>query len=150
MESRRRAVRHPAGWRGAVLIEDELGIVEWRECVVLDTSMLGIGITFHDHRTTELVGLSVSVEVPAEAKSISVRLEGVVKNALGLRFGIVRAGIEFSNMTPAESAIAAVLGALTEVEARAIVETSAPAERPCTGSPSPSPRRDSNRPARSG
>jgi hypothetical protein len=97
-----------------------------------------------------LVGLSVSVEVPADANSISVLLEGVVKNALGLRFGVVRAGIEFSNMTPAESAIAAVLGALTEVEARAIVETSAPAERPCTGSPSPSPRRDSNRPARSG
>jgi hypothetical protein len=118
-----------------VLIEDELGIVEWRECRVIDTSMLGVGITFHDHRTTELIGLSVSVEFPADADSVSVRLEGVIRNAIGVRFGIVRAGIELSGLTPAECAIAAVLGALTEVAPTAVMDSVAPLPRHTPSSP---------------
>lgn len=114
MEYRREVPRHPVELRGAVLLEDELATVGWRECAVYDLSTRGVGITFHDHRRDALVGLSVAIEFPAFSDSLSVRLEGTIRHASPAGGAIVRVGIEFDRLSPVERAIAAVLGVLTE------------------------------------
>ncbi len=118
MDSRRPVPRHRAGWPGAVLIEDDLAGVGWRECTVLDISIRGVGIAVRDGPPSSLVvGHSVSIELPADCPSVSVRLKGVIKNALRVPSRGVRIGIEFARLSAAERAIATVLGALTELDA---------------------------------
>jgi hypothetical protein len=117
MDSRRPVPRHRAGWPGAVLIEDERAGVGWQECTVLDISVRGVGIAVRDGPPSSLVGHSVSIELPADCPSVSVRLKGVIKNALRVPSRGVRIGIEFARLSAAERAIATVLGALTELDA---------------------------------
>jgi hypothetical protein len=56
----------------------------------------------------------MTVEVPAVSDSVAFRLGGVVKNTVVLRGVIVRVGVEFAGLSPAELAIAQALGSLTE------------------------------------
>jgi hypothetical protein len=114
MELRDVASRRHAGWRGALLIDDELSGVGWRACLVLDVSKQGIGLRFRDHRSSSLIGRNVSVEFPADGYSVTVRLDGVIRNAQRLANSVVRVGVEFSKLSAAEQAIATVLSALTE------------------------------------
>jgi hypothetical protein len=120
MDSRRRLPRQQAGWTGVCLIENELSTVGWRECHVLDISVLGIGVTLVDHRVDALVGQNIAVEFPAASDAVSVRLGGVIKNARRIEHPLellVRVGIEFGgNLSVTELAITTVLGALTEVD----------------------------------
>jgi hypothetical protein len=76
--------------------------------------MLGLAVTFRHRRPSELFGRCLSVEVPASADSLSIRLEGRMKNAHTTDASTVRVGVEFIGLTPEEHAIAVVLGALTE------------------------------------
>ena len=117
METRRRAPRQKAGWTGICLIEDELPVTAWRECDVIDISMLGLGLTVVEHRVDELVGQKISVEFPAVSDSVSVCLDGIIRNARRMDDGLlVRVGIEFIEMSTVEQAIATVLGALIEID----------------------------------
>ncbi|HEY6426453.1 MAG TPA: PilZ domain-containing protein [Acidimicrobiales bacterium] len=117
MELRELAPRHHAGgWRGALLIDDELSNVGWRACLVLDISKVGTGLKFRDHRTTSLIGHNVSVEFPADGYSVTVRLDGVIRNALRLTYSVVRVGVEFTKLSSSEQAVATVLSALTDLE----------------------------------
>ena len=118
MDSYRRVPRQAAGWTGTCLIEEETGAAEWRDCWVLDISMLGLGIAFDHRRPSELTGRGISVQFPAVSDQVSVRLEGQIKNIDVMRLGLVQAGIEFIGLSQEEQAIATVLGALTEVEER--------------------------------
>ena len=115
-EGRRRVPRQKAGWRGLFLLEDEAPVTAWRDCEVLDISMLGIGLTIVDLRDNELVGRNICVEFPAVADSVSVRLDGIIRNARRVDDLLVRVGIEFIGMSTVEQAIATVLGALMEVD----------------------------------
>jgi hypothetical protein len=113
MEQRRRVPRQSSGWKGSCLIEGESTTVGWRDCKVVDISMLGLGVMFRHRRPSELIGRCISVEVPASADSLSIRLEGQVKNAAMTRSGTVRVGVEFVGLTQEELALAIALGALT-------------------------------------
>lgn len=116
MDTRRRIPRQAAGWTGSCLIDEDRGAAQWRDCWVLDISMLGLGVAFDHRRPFELVGRDVSVEFPAVGDLVSVRLEGKIKNIEVMRLGLVQAGIEFVGLSEEEQAIATVLGALTEIE----------------------------------
>jgi hypothetical protein len=116
MDTRRRIPRQAAGWTGTCLIEADVPVAHWRDCWVLDISMLGLGIAFDHRRPFELVDREIAVEFPAVGDLVSVRLEGRIKNIEVMRLGLVQAGIEFVGLSEEEQAIATVLGALTEIE----------------------------------
>jgi hypothetical protein len=127
----RRVPRQIIGWKGRCLVEGESIAVGWRDCRVLDISMLGLGITLIHRQPSDLVGRGISVEVPATADSICIRLEGEIKNAIvsGGSGSTARVGVEFVGLTDVELAIATVLGALSHPDrdstpSRALLEES--------------------------
>jgi PilZ domain len=117
MRPRRRVPRQSADVRAICLLEGEDATVGWRECRILDISTLGIGITFRHRRLSELSGRKVSVEVPSASESVSVRLEGQIKNAQMIQPGLVRVGIELVAPSTSEQALGTVLSALSEADA---------------------------------
>lgn len=105
MENRRRATRHMAGWNGFCHIEDE-GATGWRDCRVVDISMLGVGIRMQHFRPSELIGRRISIELPVVGDSINIRLEGVVKQAARTTLrAMVHIGIEFDGLSSTERSI---------------------------------------------
>jgi PilZ domain len=122
MENRRRVPRRSTGWFGICHIEGE-SVPGWRDCRVIDISMLGLGIRLHHFWPSELVGRHISVEAPAVGESLNVRLEGVIKNAWPTSGGVVRVGIEFDGLSESEVAVATVLSTLIDRD----VGTSSPA-----------------------
>jgi hypothetical protein len=111
MEHRRRVPRRSAGWFGVCHIEGETD-TEWRDCMVADISILGLGISLHHFWPSELVGRHITVEAPAVGDSINVRLEGVIRNADRTAGGVVRVGIEFDGLSDSELAVADLLNSL--------------------------------------
>jgi PilZ domain len=105
---RRRVPRQPAGWDGLCHIEGELAN-HWRECRVIDISMLGLGISFKHSSPSALVGCRISVDVPAIGDSVSIRLEGEITNATPTFQGrIARVGIELDEPSDSEPGAATV------------------------------------------
>jgi|HubBroStandDraft_6_1064221.scaffolds.fasta_scaffold362730_3 hypothetical protein len=114
MENRRRAVRHMAGWNGFCHVEGE-GASGWRDCRVVDISMLGVGIRMQYLRASELVGRRVSIELPAVGDSINIRLEGVVKRIAKTTLrATVHIGIEFDRLSNTERSILEALSCAGE------------------------------------
>jgi hypothetical protein len=113
MERRRMIPRRSAGWYGVCHIEGETD-PKWRDCLVADISIFGLGISLHHFWPSELVGRHISVEAPASGASVNVRLEGVIRNADRVSGGVVRVGIEFDALTESELAVAGVLSTLID------------------------------------
>ena len=114
MENRRRAHRQPAGWAASYrLAGDPVGA--WRDCRVVDISMLGVGITFDHPNPPELSGRLISVNLPGDGSCVNVRLEGEIKNATGTMSRDLRVGIEFIGLSETEQAITAVLSVMSDV-----------------------------------
>ena len=108
MGNRRRVPRQTACWSGFCHVEGE-SASGWRDCRIIDISMLGFGIRMQHSRPSDLVGRRVSVEVPAVGDSINVRFEGEVKNVSRSTLRSVRIGIEFVHLSNTERAILEVL-----------------------------------------
>ncbi len=105
MQNRRRVARHHAGWNGFLHVEGE-SAAGWRDCRVVDISMLGVGIKMQHLRPSELVGRRVAVELPAVGDSINLRLEGQVKHVMRTTLRTtVRIGIEFDRLSNTERSI---------------------------------------------
>ena len=109
MKQRRRVSRQPASWEGNCHIEGE-SPTKPRACRVIDISMLGLGMTLEHSSPSELLGRRIFVDVPAVSDSVSIRLEGVVSNAVPMLEGVVRVGIAFDGLAESEQGIAAVHG----------------------------------------
>ncbi len=109
---RRRVPRQSAAWEGICSIEGDSPFGS-RECRVVDISMLGLGITLHHDSPSRLVGRRISVDVPAAAESVRIRLEGEIKNAGPTRNGAIRVGIEFDGTAGSEPEEHTQLGART-------------------------------------
>jgi hypothetical protein len=113
-EFRRRVPRiATTSWSGRYIIEDDPGS-EWRECRVLDISVLGVGLELFpidsDHDTGRLVGHRLVIQVQAPVgESISVRLVGTVKNIGNGAQGGIRTGLEFVGLSETEQAIVRVI-----------------------------------------
>lgn len=114
MENRRRTDRLPAGWAGSCKLAGE-SAAGWRECRVVDISKFGLGITFDYSEPSELSGRHISVNLPGDASSINVRLEGEIKNAVATSGEAVRVGIEFAGLSETERAISTVLSGINEM-----------------------------------
>jgi hypothetical protein len=99
MQFRRRVPRQPTGWDGICHIEGE-SADDWRECRVVDISMLGIGITLNSPSPCQSVGRHILVDVPAG--EVSIRLEGKITNSNLFRKGTARVGIEFDLSSESE------------------------------------------------
>jgi hypothetical protein len=113
MDHRRREPRQPAGWRGLCLIEGDSAF-GWRECRVIDISILGLGMTLQYPRPSELVGRSLSVEVPALGDAVKNRFEGHIRNAAApIIGGPIRVGVEFAGLSPAERAMISLWSTLS-------------------------------------
>jgi len=80
---------------------------------VIDISMFGLGITFDYPQPSDLPGRLISVNLPGDASSINVRLEGEIKNATPTLHRSVRVGIDFIGLSETERAITAVLSAMS-------------------------------------
>lgn len=114
MTDRRRVDRKPAGWFASCRLAGEPATA-WRDCRVVDISMLGLGITYDHPETSELVGRLISVNLPEEGCSVNVRLEGEIRNAAPTVGGGIRVGIEFLPLSEAERAVTAVLSVMSDV-----------------------------------
>lgn len=110
MKHRRRVPRQPASWEGICHVEGEPSAGR-RSCRVIDISMLGLGMTLEHSSPNELLGRRISVDVPAVSDSVSIRLEGVVNNAVRMPEGVVRVGIAFDGLSESEPGTGGVQGA---------------------------------------
>jgi len=91
---RRHALRQTASWEGSYLVEGDPE-TNWRECRIIDISMLGLGLIL-DHATPDaLVGRAISVEVAVIDNSVNFRLAGTITHAAPTLRGAVRIGVEF-------------------------------------------------------
>jgi hypothetical protein len=77
--------------------------------------MLGLGITLHYPGLTQLVGLGLSVEVPALDETVKIRFEGNIKNVVTpVAGGVVRVGIEFPEHSGAIQPMTAVVSLMSK------------------------------------
>jgi hypothetical protein len=107
MKHRRRVPRQAACWDGTCHIEGE-SAEGHRPCLVIDISMLGLGMTLEHSSPTDIVGRRISVDVPAVGDSVSLRLEGVINNAVPTLQGAVRVGIAFEGLLESQPGTAEV------------------------------------------
>jgi PilZ domain len=114
MENRRREHRRPAGWAASYRLADD-PVGTWRDCRVVDISMLGLGITFDHPNPSELSGRLISVSLPGDGSCVNVRLDGEIKNAIATMGRDLRVGIEFIGLSETEQAITAVLSVMSDV-----------------------------------
>jgi hypothetical protein len=114
VENRRRIHRQPIGWAASYRLAEESAL-GWRECRVVDISMLGMGITLARPESADLLGRLVSVNLPGPASSVNVRLEGQIRSAVPTINRRLRVGIEFTHLSEAEQAITAVLSVMSDV-----------------------------------
>jgi PilZ domain len=114
VENRRRLHRQPAGWVASYQLAGEQD-AGWRDCRVVDISMLGLGITFDHPDPSALAGRLVSVNLPGHGSCVNVRLEGEIKNASATLSRDIRVGIEFVRLSETEQAITAVLSVMSDV-----------------------------------
>src|ERR1700722_15113479 len=118
MHYRRRVERQPTAWAGFCHIEGESPSM-WRDCEVIDISMLGLGITFHHPQPWELMNRRILVDVSAIGNAVNIRLEGEIRDAAFTLEGDIRVGIELVGLSPSELAITAVLGGISQDEVKA-------------------------------
>ena len=103
MENRRRAQRQSAVWMGSCHVDGEPSRL-WRDCGVFDFSILGVGMDLRHPDASDLVGRRVAVRLPVGA-SIDMTFTGEVRNAKAGPNGVVRAGIEFVDLSEAERSV---------------------------------------------
>jgi PilZ domain len=114
VENRRRIHRQPIGWAASYQLAGEPA-EGWRDCRVVDISMLGMGITLAPPESSELLGRLISVNLPGAASSVNVRLEGEITSAVPTINRRLRIGIAFTRLSEAEQAITAVLSVMSDV-----------------------------------
>lgn len=105
-QHRRRVPRVSAdSWPGKYVVDDDPSS-GWYECVLIDLSLLGMGLELFGPSDTALVGRRILVHVDVgEGKSIALRLAGVVRNANTGPSGTTRAGIEFTDLSEGERSV---------------------------------------------
>jgi hypothetical protein len=116
MTEKRRTPRQSANWAGLYQLGGEPAGGRGA-CEIVDVSQLGLGVTFHCRRPSELIGCAISVEIPAAGDTVDLRLKGKIKNAAALSegSGTTRVGIEFARLSATEEALlTAVVGVMNE------------------------------------
>jgi hypothetical protein len=109
-QRRRRLPRESAGWPGRFRFDNQPAHSS-ADCRILDISLIGAGLELFGTLPGDCIGrgLSVEVETPAGA-SITLRLNGVVRNVGPGQEGGTRVGIEFTGLSETERSIIDVMG----------------------------------------
>ena len=107
MQNRRRADRQPAIWMGTYRFEGQSSH-QWGNCGVFDFSAHGLGMDIRIRCATGLVGRRVSVRLPV-GDCMDLTFTGEVRNAKSGPDGIVRAGVEFTDLSEMENSIVDLL-----------------------------------------
>lgn len=76
----------------------------WRDCGVFDVSTLGVGMDLRHPASTGLQGRRISVRLPV-GDSMDMTVTGEVRNAKAGPEGIVRVGLEFTDLSETERSI---------------------------------------------
>ena len=118
MDNRRRAERQSAIWIGSCHVEGEPSDL-WRDCGIFDASKLGAGmdVRLHHPDSSDLVGRRIAVRLQL-GDSTDITLTGEVKNVKDGPDGIVRAGIEFVDLSDIERTIVGLLDSGAVVKPR--------------------------------
>jgi c-di-GMP-binding flagellar brake protein YcgR len=94
---------------GKYIVEDE-PLAGWRECVLIDLSLLGMGVELFGPVHPSLTGRRLRVEVDVgESSSVSLCLLGVVRNLSPGELGGTRVGIEFTELSEREQTVLEVM-----------------------------------------
>ena len=105
VEYRRRVPRQQAGWSGLYTIDLDPGS-GWHDCLVIDFSVLGVGVELYGPVPTNVIGQRVVVEVRSPVgTSVSIRMAADVRNSAPGRLGGVRVGGEFVGLCDTERSI---------------------------------------------
>jgi hypothetical protein len=109
-ESRRRVPRtSTGGWTARYLDEDESDS-GWRPCIVVDISLIGVGLELLGGVRSDLIGHQLVVQVQAPVgESVTLRLKGRVVNLGKYPAPMTRAGLEFVGLAEMEKSILKVL-----------------------------------------
>jgi len=107
VENRRRAERQSAMWMGSCHVEGDPADL-WRDCGVFDISARGVGMDLRYPDSSGLVGRRMSVRLPI-GSSMDITLTGEVRNAKPGPDEIVRAGIEYIDLSNTERVIVDLL-----------------------------------------
>ena len=102
---RRFLPRQFADWRGTYLVESDPER-RWRDCRVVDISSAGAGVELLDPPGFPLEGRRIF---------LAVHLQGEIRHAAPGRFGGLRVGAQFVELSEAEKSYLASLG---DVDAR--------------------------------
>lgn len=101
----RRVPRQQVGWDGKCLLDDD-PTTGWVECLVLDISVIGVGIEVFDRLPRDLIGRRIAVDVqPPNSGSMNIHMVGEVRNTGPGRNGGVRVGMEFVDLNDTERSI---------------------------------------------
>jgi hypothetical protein len=90
---RRLLPRQFTDWHGQYMIEGDPD-ERWRPCRVVDVSTLGAGLELFDTTEEEMAGRSIV---------LSVDLRGEVRHTIATRTDGIKVGIQFEDLTDAES-----------------------------------------------
>lgn len=124
MEYRRRVPRQPACLAGFCYIEGD-SATRWRDCEVIDISVLGLGVTLQHPQPWELVGRRITVDAATVDECVTIRLEGEIRNAAPTLEGDVRIGVEFVGLSEGDHAVTALLNEMRIDELRGAVHPTA-------------------------
>ena len=108
-ERRRRLPREVAGWSGRFEFEGQPAHSS-KECRILDISLIGVGLEVFGTLPDDFIGRELSVEVKTPAgSSITLRLNGVVRNLGPGPSEGTRVGVEFTGLSETERSIVDVM-----------------------------------------
>jgi len=101
VEKRRRVPRQEAGWPGKCKLSEGADSV-WRECQVLDISILGAGIQVSQPLRGNL-GQKIMVDAhPLDGESIGIQFIGTVRYVTPWSEMRFRVGIQFADLSERE------------------------------------------------
>jgi c-di-GMP-binding flagellar brake protein YcgR len=110
MESRRRVPRVSAIGLSARYMVEGSSASSWRECRVIDISILGVGLKLFGPLSDDLLGKKLVVEVQAPvAESVTISLRGQVRNLNRSPEGEARVGVDFVGLSETELAVLKVM-----------------------------------------
>ena len=101
---RRRDRRQGAGWLGSYRLPEQPG-AGWAQCRILDISASGIGLELFGPpwpSAEQDVELVIRFDAGVPAGSVTAQLPGVIRNHTASRFGFVRVGVEFAELSSEE------------------------------------------------
>jgi hypothetical protein len=103
-ERRRRVPRLEAVWPGRYVFKDDPSSA-WRECRILDLSVLGARLEIFESVPGDLVGREITVEFQTPGAAKVSRMMAVIRNVGSGSEGGIAVGIQFGELSWSDRAL---------------------------------------------